>query len=242
MAAEWFVGKGKKRHGPFSPEQLRQLARSGKLTPDDLVWTEGLPTWVAASRVERLFPDESDSQSQGTVTSPQSEAKSQAPFGNDWDAFLAANRKPSDSSALPTPLTVRQSKEDKNQEQSVMDVEEIDETSANAEVKSSATKACPFCAETILVAALKCKHCGERLSGISPAHAAGEENVFFKQSGILVTDARFVHGSDTYAVAQISSVQIREEPPTAHTLAAVLLFLCAFTVICFGIDSALRGN
>jgi hypothetical protein len=38
-------------------DQLRAVAESGELQPDDLVWCEGLPEWVPASRVEGLFPN-----------------------------------------------------------------------------------------------------------------------------------------------------------------------------------------
>lgn len=39
---------------------------------------------------------------------------------------------------------------------------------ANGETDSPDTKPCPWCAEEILVAAKKCKHCGEFLTGDSP--------------------------------------------------------------------------
>jgi ribosomal protein L37AE/L43A len=35
-----------------------------------------------------------------------------------------------------------------------------------------ATKCCPFCAEEILSAAIKCKHCGSNLTGGLPAPTA----------------------------------------------------------------------
>lgn len=37
-------------------------------------------------------------------------------------------------------------------------------SSTNAPKSVSETKACPFCAETILLAAVKCRHCGSTLS------------------------------------------------------------------------------
>lgn len=36
-------------------------------------------------------------------------------------------------------------------------------SSTNTQKSASETKACPFCAETILLAAVKCKHCGSTL-------------------------------------------------------------------------------
>ena len=42
--------------GPVSPENLRELAASGRLRASDLVWKQGLETWVPAARVKGLFP------------------------------------------------------------------------------------------------------------------------------------------------------------------------------------------
>lgn len=42
------------------------------------------------------------------------------------------------------------------------------QTSAGREPVGRATKVCPFCAENILAAAIKCKHCGSDLA--QPAH------------------------------------------------------------------------
>ena len=56
--AKWFFKKDGTQYGPFSAEQLRELARSGKLLPTDLVWREDMSEAVAASKVRGLFLDE----------------------------------------------------------------------------------------------------------------------------------------------------------------------------------------
>src|SRR3954470_6483151 len=40
------------------------------------------------------------------------------------------------------------------------------------------TKVCPFCAENILVAAIKCRHCGEMLEAQVPQKADTREHVW----------------------------------------------------------------
>ena len=51
----WYYGDGEQRHGPVSIDELRRLASSGQLRPDDLVWIRGMTQWTAASDVEGLF-------------------------------------------------------------------------------------------------------------------------------------------------------------------------------------------
>lgn len=52
---EWYYAKGDQQQGPVSSGELKQLAVSGQLVPDDLVWREGMSEWVAASNVRGLF-------------------------------------------------------------------------------------------------------------------------------------------------------------------------------------------
>lgn len=55
MATQWKYKHGDEELGPFTSGQLKQLAAEEKLTPEDLVWKEGLPDWVPAKRVKGLF-------------------------------------------------------------------------------------------------------------------------------------------------------------------------------------------
>jgi uncharacterized protein (TIGR03067 family) len=55
MAESWHVAKAKTKLGPFSREQLKQLARAGQLLPSDMVLPAGAGKWVAASTVDGLF-------------------------------------------------------------------------------------------------------------------------------------------------------------------------------------------
>lgn len=54
---EWYYAKGNDKHGPVSSKQLKQLARTGELLPNDLVWKEGAPDWKPAKLLNGLFPE-----------------------------------------------------------------------------------------------------------------------------------------------------------------------------------------
>jgi hypothetical protein len=58
MNDAWYVDKGKQRCGPFTFEQVKHLADSGLLLPDNMVWNKGAQKWVSAGGVEGLFPPE----------------------------------------------------------------------------------------------------------------------------------------------------------------------------------------
>jgi GYF domain 2 len=56
MASEWhYTQNGQAVAVPVSTPQLKQLAVSGQLKPDDLVWQEGMTSWAAASSIKGLF-------------------------------------------------------------------------------------------------------------------------------------------------------------------------------------------
>ena len=53
----WHFARGGNRSGPISWEELRRRVQAGELLPGDLVWTQGMEQWQAASSVPGLFPD-----------------------------------------------------------------------------------------------------------------------------------------------------------------------------------------
>lgn len=60
---EWFFGSAADKNGPVRETALIAMARSGKLPPTTLVWTEGMPHWLPAGRVPLLYPP-------GTLAAP----------------------------------------------------------------------------------------------------------------------------------------------------------------------------
>lgn len=56
--AEWYYLQNGQQIGPVASGQLRQLASRGRLQPQDLVWRDGLTSWVPAARVKGLFPED----------------------------------------------------------------------------------------------------------------------------------------------------------------------------------------
>jgi hypothetical protein len=58
MAAGWIIKRNNKVNGPFSPQQLKQLAGSGKLKPEDMIRKEPGGKFVRANSIKGLFPEE----------------------------------------------------------------------------------------------------------------------------------------------------------------------------------------
>ncbi|MFT3785551.1 MAG: GYF domain-containing protein [Tepidisphaeraceae bacterium] len=54
MSAEWYYGQGGQRGGPVELSALQDMARTGRLCADDLVWRAGMANWQAASTVPEV--------------------------------------------------------------------------------------------------------------------------------------------------------------------------------------------
>ena len=55
MAENWYFAREGKKFGPFSATQLKDLAATDKLRPQDTVWKDGMEKGVLAARVGQLF-------------------------------------------------------------------------------------------------------------------------------------------------------------------------------------------
>ena len=53
---QWYVFKDQQQKGPFSWEQLWQMARSGAVGPADYYWTAGMAGWRRGDQMPELFP------------------------------------------------------------------------------------------------------------------------------------------------------------------------------------------
>ena len=51
----WWYAVGQEKIGPCSGSELIELVAQGKLFPDTLVWKQGMPNWVPASRIKGLW-------------------------------------------------------------------------------------------------------------------------------------------------------------------------------------------
>ena len=58
MADQWFYTRDGQQFGPFSAEQLKQLATSRQLSQTDMLWKDGMKDWAPARAVRGLFPAE----------------------------------------------------------------------------------------------------------------------------------------------------------------------------------------
>jgi hypothetical protein len=57
MSDQWYWAKGKQKCGPFTYDQLRQMAAAGAVSPADLLLNEGASQWVPARDVPGMtFP------------------------------------------------------------------------------------------------------------------------------------------------------------------------------------------
>ena len=54
QSAKYYAALGGRQAGPFNFSALQQHIQSGELTPQTLVWREGMSTWIAAEQVPEL--------------------------------------------------------------------------------------------------------------------------------------------------------------------------------------------
>jgi hypothetical protein len=55
VSATWYLSRQGNRYGPYSWEQMGEFAAAGQVTPQDLVWSEGMSNWTKAADIEGLF-------------------------------------------------------------------------------------------------------------------------------------------------------------------------------------------
>lgn len=74
MATEWHYTKVGEQHGPVTASELKELAKSGELSPEDLVWKEGMSEWKPARSVNGLLSARTIPLPPPTPSSPQAPA------------------------------------------------------------------------------------------------------------------------------------------------------------------------
>ncbi|MCD0462133.1 DUF4339 domain-containing protein [Roseiconus lacunae] len=52
---QWILLRDNQHVGPLTPKQLKHLADTQQITPDDLLWREGLDEWIPAKRLPQLW-------------------------------------------------------------------------------------------------------------------------------------------------------------------------------------------
>jgi hypothetical protein len=56
MANQWFIARDRNKFGPYSSEQMKEMANAHQLLPSDMTLEEGTAKWVPASQIPAFFP------------------------------------------------------------------------------------------------------------------------------------------------------------------------------------------
>ncbi|MGC1272320.1 MAG: GYF domain-containing protein [Planctomycetaceae bacterium] len=77
--AAWFYHVGEQQFGPTPATEIRQLFSAGELSPNDMVWREGMESWIAIRDVPELRPRSAvNTGSSGTGTNGESSTSGMA--------------------------------------------------------------------------------------------------------------------------------------------------------------------
>ena len=79
MADVWHYTNEGKRMEPVTAGELQHLADAGYRRPDDLVWTQGMSDWAAASGISGLFPKSATAAVAPVAQAPIDEAADDPP-------------------------------------------------------------------------------------------------------------------------------------------------------------------
>ena len=70
MAVEWFYELDGFRRGPVASGELKKIADSGAVSPETLIWRDGLEEWVKAGAVRGLFATTSPTAVRSQLAAP----------------------------------------------------------------------------------------------------------------------------------------------------------------------------
>jgi len=84
LSEQWYLGRSGKRYGPYSWEQLMRFSRENQIDRNDLLWREGMNSWLKANQVEGLFSQT------GTGEEPPAPAAAQPAFKKSRAGIIAA--------------------------------------------------------------------------------------------------------------------------------------------------------
>ncbi len=155
MAAdEWYAMVADNETGPMGAGELRRMARIGSLTPKDRVRKGRDGKWVEARQVKGLF---------GEVQPLKRDARKPI------DPDVPCDAPAVEGHLAPRPRVASGAPPAQSPLEDVA-AEGLGEAPADIPALGNepVTKSCPFCAETILAAAKKCKHCGELFDAVVP--------------------------------------------------------------------------
>lgn len=79
MSDNWYYTHDEAKSGPFSDQQLRDLADCGEILRSDTIWKEGVSTGVVAARVKNLFPIETERTDVRAPSVPTTKVKTNTP-------------------------------------------------------------------------------------------------------------------------------------------------------------------
>src|SRR5262245_7644099 len=54
---QWYYARNNEQFGPVSAGELKQLAEARQLSPDDVLWREGMEAWTTAASLRGLFAE-----------------------------------------------------------------------------------------------------------------------------------------------------------------------------------------
>ena len=71
--ADWYYGKDNEQQGPVSELEMRSLISTGKITPDTIIWCEGMSDWLPLSQVPEFQSNNDDNTALSVYATPQTQ-------------------------------------------------------------------------------------------------------------------------------------------------------------------------
>jgi S1-C subfamily serine protease/tetratricopeptide (TPR) repeat protein len=167
LIPEWYIRGQDEIHGPTSFADLKGLVEAGQVNPRNLLRKGAEGHWIPARQVKGLFQGHRD----GFVSPEAPNSGFSAP--GVIDSGSATDSENEETTTLPiasadsslVPLSEDQLPAEQYSSKVAPGVHENTQAGAEQLTQEDSSKTevtrCPYCAEQILEAATKCKHCGE---------------------------------------------------------------------------------